>query len=61
MLATLDPARFRRLSLSARLRLRVVRRRQVRLAERLHRERFPANHAALGRLNLRPRGLDGWQ
>lgn len=42
---TVDPVRFRRLGMTGRLRLRAVRRRQVRLAELAHRELY-ATHVA---------------
>jgi hypothetical protein len=60
MLAIVDPVRFRRLSLSARFRLRSVRRRQVRLAEQLHRQRYPKTRRHLGALNYQPAGLRHW-
>lgn len=60
MLATIDPDRFRRLSLSARLRLRIIRRRQVRLAEQLHRQRYPKTRRQVGALNGQPRNLAHW-
>jgi hypothetical protein len=54
MLATVDPARFRRLGLSGRLRLRIVRRRQVRLAEQAHRQRYPKTSSHVGAYNHQP-------